>query len=783
MKLKSILNIILIITCWTVTAQSEYSRVKIDLLKTSIKALHHAGVCIDHADIKRGVYIKADLSAQEIHQLDLHNITYEIAIDDLKDFYKQQIKQHSHANRVDMESTCHQKEKFTTPDHFQLGSMGGYFTYAEYLSHVDSMVKTFPHLILGPDTLDSLTIEGRPILSFVISDQDEDSTEPRILYNALHHAREPASLSGLIFYMWYLLENYETNAEIKYLVDHTQLFFVPCVNPDGYIYNQTTEPEGGGLWRKNRRDNGSNYGVDLNRNYGGHWGYDDQGSSASSASETYRGSGPFSEPETQSIKALCIKENFSISLNYHTYGNLLIYPWGYDYNIYTPDSMEFAEMAKLMTQDNSFVYGTGNQTVGYITNGDSDDWMYGNTEEKAKIFSMTPELGPRSYGFWPPEDEIIPICKTGMNQNLKAAHMLLSYPVYYDQSNTYCYNNEGFFKYQIKSFGLNSNSSYDVSFLPITANISFEDSMINFDDLSAFEAVFDSIEYQLNTTDLEELIKFEVLLDNGLFIQRDTIEKHYVRNFIAFYDDGTSMDNWSVSGGDWGIKDGSIHSNPNTTLYSTNENMRLSLSEPIKLRESTSAYLSLNMSWDLEANFDYLQIEVSTDNLNWNPLCGKFTKSGGQNQDDHMPLYDGSSNGYLHEEISLNAYTGNNIYIRFYINSDYEVSAKGLAIDDILIAAVGDSTIYINEIENGFYLSQNYPNPSENACFINYAIEMEEPCYFLLYDQLGRLVRKDLLDGKFGHIRLDTKHLDAGMYQYQIQGSNASSEVKKMIIQ
>ena len=164
-------------------------------------------------------------------------------------------------------------------------------------------------------------------------------------------------------------------------------------------------------------------------------------------------------------------------------------------------------------------------------------------------------------------------------------------------------------------------------------------------------------------------------------------------------------------------------------------------------------------------------------------MCGKFTKSGGQNQDDHMPLYDGSSNGYLHEEISLNAYTGNNIYIRFYINSDYEVSAKGLAIDDILIAAVGDSTIYINEIENGFYLSQNYPNPSENACFINYALEMEEPCYFLLYDQLGRLVRKDLLDGKFGHIRLDTKHLDAGMYQYQIQGSNASSEVKKMIIQ
>src|SRR5690606_2209606 len=114
-----------------------------------------------------------------------------------------------------------------------------------------------------------------------ISDQpDVDQDEPEVLYDALHHAREPASLSQLIFYMWYLLENYGTNDEVTYLVDSTEMYFVPCVNPDGYVYNWNNHPTGGGMWRKNRRVNGNGtFGVDLNRNYGHEWGYNNTGSS------------------------------------------------------------------------------------------------------------------------------------------------------------------------------------------------------------------------------------------------------------------------------------------------------------------------------------------------------------------------------------------------------------------------------------------------------------------------------------------------------------------------
>ena len=56
--------------------------------------------------------------------------------------------------------------------------------------------------------------------------------------------------------MRYLTDNYGTDPQVTYLVDNRELFFSPCLNPDGYYYNEQTYPGGGGMWRKNRRDNG-----------------------------------------------------------------------------------------------------------------------------------------------------------------------------------------------------------------------------------------------------------------------------------------------------------------------------------------------------------------------------------------------------------------------------------------------------------------------------------------------------------------------------------------------
>ena len=121
------------------------------------------------------------------------------------------------------------------------------------------------------------------------------------------------------------------------LVNNREIYIVPCVNPDGYVYNEVNDPGGGGMQRKNRRNVGSDCcggqkGVDLNRNYGVDWG-DCAGASSSCGSsntsaETYWGTSPFSEPETQAIRNLCYARNFVAAFDQHCSGPYYSLPFG-----------------------------------------------------------------------------------------------------------------------------------------------------------------------------------------------------------------------------------------------------------------------------------------------------------------------------------------------------------------------------------------------------------------------------------------------------------------------
>src|ERR1035437_894628 len=172
--------------------------------------------------------------------------------------------------------------------------------------------------------------------------------KPQASYMGVHHAREPMGMECMIYFMYYLLQNYNTDASVKYLVDKRELYFIPIVNPDGYEYNHSTNSAGGGMWRKNRVNNGDGtYGVDLNRNYGpyAYWNSSNNGSATATSDETYRGIAPFSELETTAIKNYFSSHKMKNSISYHTYGNDIIYPYGaLDHE--TPDSLIFREYAK-----------------------------------------------------------------------------------------------------------------------------------------------------------------------------------------------------------------------------------------------------------------------------------------------------------------------------------------------------------------------------------------------------------------------------------------------------
>lgn len=315
-----------------------------------------------------------------------------------------------------------------------LGSLQGHPTFDEMVDILDDMRAQFPELISERTSIGQ-TIEGREIWLVEISDNPGiDEGEGEVLYTAMHHAREPTGMVTVLYYMWYLLEQYETNSEIASLINSRRMYFVPVLNPDGYVFNELLESDGQWPgWRKNCRVNDTGgvcctlstsgtCGVDLNRNYGYLWGYDNDGSSPNSWSETYRGEEPFSEPETVAIRDfLELDHNVTQAFNYHTYGGLLLYPWGYEDGAYTPDDAQFQAQSIAMTAVNNYVWGTGPDVL-YKVNGDSDDWMYGEQGTKPKILSYTPEVG---YDFWPDPKDIISLA----DENLEANILLAEYAV------------------------------------------------------------------------------------------------------------------------------------------------------------------------------------------------------------------------------------------------------------------------------------------------------------------------------------------------------------------
>lgn len=283
------------------------------------------------------------------------------------------------------------------------GSMGGFRTLAEIEAFLDALAASHPALV-SPRFSIGTSHEGRSIWAVRISDDplNDDPSEPVAWFDALHHAREAITAESLLLFMQWLCDGHATDDTIRRIVDSRNLLFVPCVNPDGYVYNQVTNPGGGGLWRKNRRDNGGGtYGVDLNRNWGWEWGPQWPGSSGSPFSSTYRGPSAFSEPETQAVRDFFAQHPAGIAISVHSHGDVWIHPWGYD-DVVTPEHDRFAYYAAAMTAANGWPFGTVSQTLGYVANGGAFDWLYGTHG----TFAYSPEIGDENDGFWPDPADI-----------------------------------------------------------------------------------------------------------------------------------------------------------------------------------------------------------------------------------------------------------------------------------------------------------------------------------------------------------------------------------------
>jgi carboxypeptidase T len=766
--------------------QMTYSRAKVLLEGKDISELASLGLDTDHGQYAMGRFFINDFSAKEIQQIEGAGYAVEILIEDVKEYYALQKAALETAGKRNDDCFADDGPVYEVPENYDFGTMGGYFTYQEMLDHLDNMASKFPNLISVRQPIDTfLTHEGRPIYWLKISDNpnQDETTEPEVLYTALHHAREPNSLAQLIFYMWYILENYDNDPEIAFLIDNVEMYFIPCINPDGYIYNEMMDPDGGGLWRKNKRDNDNDGqfeedfdGVDLNRNYGYEWGFNDSGSSPAPPSQTYRGPGPFSEPETRAVAAFCNAHEFEIAQNYHTFSNLLIYPFGYSDIVADPDI--FPPLAQLLTQENNYVYGTGIETVGYNVNGNSDDWMYGENTTKPAILSFTPEVGPGNFGFWPPQGEIINLNRDAMLLNLLTARVTLVYGEAEDLSDQFLAQTTGQIPLSLQRFGL-KDGTLTVSIEGISDNVLSTAAPKDF-DLAPYEGTAFDYDYALDPNILSgDTVLFLLSVNNGTSVLADTLVKIFAVEEPLFADSGDSLGNWvNFPNSDWDITTEDFFSAPTSITDSPAEEYlpgftnRLTLDDPMDLSNVDRAWLRFHAKWAIEANYDYAQVLVSTNGFTFTPLCGKYSVEGSSFQDEGNPVYDGFQNDWVQEEIDLSEYLGEEeVYIRFQLTADNFIEEDGFYFDDVEIITYEEGVVNTTSIEKeDLKVSAVFPNPAgDQVTFaFNGLAKSEQEIQLQVVDALGNLISSDFVSRERSQLSLRTTDWPSGIYFYRV---------------
>jgi carboxypeptidase T len=779
-------------TDYTEKSYDIYSEVKVYInSETDFISMAKLGINVEdfRGSIKTGITLI--MSQWEVEQLKKSGLRYSIMIPDVtEDYLKRQ---------PPAVSDFIASKQIMSGDNitgFDYGSMGGFYTYAEMVQKLDSMRLQYPNLITAK--IDRGTTEGgRKMWMVKISDNpdvNESATEPAIYFDGLIHAREPQSMASVMYFMYWLLENYATNPEAAYLVNNREIFFVPIVNPDGYYYNQTTNPNGGGSWRKNRRNNSGSYGVDLNRNYQYKWGYDNIGSSGTPSSDTYRGPSPASEPETQSVQNILSQFKPKIGFSMHSVAERTLNPYGYKdtlgrYNLYSEYASDFG-------YGTGYLYGTVSQMLSYTSNGTTRD--YGDS-----IGTLLWVIECAGSGFWPSQSEIIPIASV----NLK----MLKYVTWaggdYADIQHYYYTGKGWagandtvqMVLGIKNKGLALTSkNVNVSITTSYPNAVPLVSSVNYDSIGARQLKYNTsnpFKFRLTgSAALMDEITFVVSVKQGTVeTNKDTIRTIVGKAVNLFFDDAENgKGNWTPSGNQtqWdtsycnsrsGLKsfaDSRWGNSKNSTLnYFT-------LNNAIDLTNKVNPRLEFAAKFGIENNYDYTRIQITTDNgATWTNLPGMYTVLvGGQ------PSYSGLSK-WVYERINLNSYINKQVKFRFYFYTDSGEPGDGFYFDDFRVVdyvnpAAGIVNIS-NEVPKEYMLHQNYPNPFNPETKIKFDLPKATELSIKVYDITGRevenLLNQKLEEGSYEY-QWNASKYNSGVYFIKMQSAGYSGVRKMMLI-
>jgi len=627
---------------------------------------------------------------EEMDILRSTDIDYEILIHDLETWYQKRILK-------EMKDPAVKKMMKTSTPGFTLGNHAGYYLPSEINNKLDEISNNYPNIATSKVSIGT-TYQGRDIFMVKISDNpntDESATEPAVYYDAMQHAREPLSMMTLMYYMFWLVENYGSDPEATHIVDNRELFFVPIVNVDGYEYNISTNPLGGGLWRKNRTPNAGSscVGTDLNRNYDSDWSV--VGTSTNPCSDVFHGAGPFSEPESVAVRDFLATINPAIAFTCHSASEIYLES-GWD--VTRSQEQYYADYSLDMCEAEDYAYGQG------------DDILYGATGTASRYLNQvgaiawTPEIGS---DWWEPANEIVSYAEKHLPIFEYAASIAGDYP----DIKQVTINNGGdilpgqTYNLAVEIFNKGrtlSASNVSVQVVSSSSNVTIINNTTTVSSVAARQTAWTSanpISLSINGNATNgDIIEVELsLMANGVEYERETQRWVVGTQNILFAEDGSNglggfVENsniipWDTTfvmkrSGNECITDSRLEAAVNSAITT------LSMSNPVSMTGTVKPILEFWIAWGMSNSSarssdspyeDKVTLELKLNGGAWNPIATDNTDS--YNGQPEFVL----NNSWAKQIVDLSPYIGSDVEFRFVTEASYQRRPDGVFIDDFRI--------------------------------------------------------------------------------------------------
>ncbi len=712
--------------------------------------------------------------------------------------------------------------------HVRLGSMGGFFTNQEVIAQLDSMRLLYPNLTSNKIWIANtfpLSTNPNPVFSVKISDNpDILENEPKILFIGLIHSDEPMSMMQMMYFMWYLLENYNSDPDIRFLMNTREIYFIPVLNPDGYIYNQTHWPGGNGRWRKNRQpltEMGGllALGIDINKNFSVGYIGEDPDPRKMRNTPYFRSLQAFWAHEVIGIRDFLQNKWFTLNLNYHVVDHnpllngYIIYPWNYLPNTLTTDSSLYKNLSENIIEFNRYRHGTtygfnfeiDNSYIESKPSGTIEDWMHGEKGTKSMTIVQT-------CGKWPAIGKIPELANNLIPLNLRAVWSGGCYPVVdsieIQNGNHQSFVNPGetgkmFLKIRNKGLSAGDGNlqltvSTSDTFINIIRASSIIDTLpaLNTRNISHLPFLF-SVK---QTTPLYHHVEFQLQMTfSGESIHR-TIGFYIGSPVTLFSDSLENLNQWQTTDG-WGLTTDSYSGRYALTEspagpYQNNKTYTLINKNPFSLVNINGAWLEYYTKWFIEPDFDFATVSISTDHgrqwINLKPGSSKFSSGEAPCQSNtNLFGYYGTKNHWIPERISLDPYRGaDSVFIRLQLQTDGWIVDDGWYLDNIRITGYPkENTAGYDKIQT-FHLRNNYTNPFNPTTDIRFTINKSTSVSLTIYNVLGQKVVQ-LLTNKYYepgnyHVAWNGRNsrsqgVSSGVYFYRLE-ANGKSDTKKMML-